>query len=438
MKCVKYVLSAALCASLFSSASAQISARTAYATRAYWVKSSFPNPINQDNSWKDRIQLRALKLFKEISKDYSLPKHERGYAKLYLGKYELAMGHLAEAEGLLMEADEESDALWGEELLLDHFQRLGAHSAHDKKRKELARQYMIRRDMVLRDEFDPQRIHFLNTRSCIDCSRIHSIKYRSMYNQSCDRRLRLSAFFDFCNDRIDSLAGDCGVLSGQGSYDACGWKCSFSNETVDVWDRSSIGFTFMETLIGKVEGHGEIWCKDGCADADWCFRLNIRTTLFPASGMDYTTTVFYRGVLRKGKIFLLDADDRLFESPFVALDGKGGLSVVIYYRTSCGNVVARFLKWVGKESVNKTKISFQLPKKVLCSIAGQPCRDRNGSKLKTYLCGYGVRRDVCRAEQLFREVLSDSESIGAHRRLARHYLKMIQRGEFPDDDRPYP
>ena len=57
---------------------------------------------------------------------------------------------------------------------------------------------------------------------------------------------------------------------------------------------------------------------------------------------------------------------------------------------------------------------------------------------KTYLCGYGVRRDVRKAERLFNEVLSDSESVQEDRRLARHYLKMIKRGEFPDDDRPYP
>ena len=60
------------------------------------------------------------------------------------------------------------------------------------------------------------------------------------------------------------------------------------------------------------------------------------------------------------------------------------------------------------------------------------------SLAKTYLCGYGVRQDVRKAEQLFMEVLSDSESVADDRRLARHYLKMIQRGEFPDDDRPYP
>ena len=57
---------------------------------------------------------------------------------------------------------------------------------------------------------------------------------------------------------------------------------------------------------------------------------------------------------------------------------------------------------------------------------------------KTYLCGYGVRRDVRKAERLFMEVLSDPESIVDDRRLARHYLKMIKEGAIPEDDRPYP
>lgn len=57
---------------------------------------------------------------------------------------------------------------------------------------------------------------------------------------------------------------------------------------------------------------------------------------------------------------------------------------------------------------------------------------------KTYLCGYGVRRDVAKAVRLFQEVLTDSESIGAHRKLARHYLKMIKKGAIPEDDSPYP
>ena len=60
------------------------------------------------------------------------------------------------------------------------------------------------------------------------------------------------------------------------------------------------------------------------------------------------------------------------------------------------------------------------------------------SLAKTYLCGYGVRRDEAKAEQLFREVLSDSESVQGDRRLARHYLKMIEKGIFPKADRIYP
>ena len=59
------------------------------------------------------------------------------------------------------------------------------------------------------------------------------------------------------------------------------------------------------------------------------------------------------------------------------------------------------------------------------------------SLAKTYLCGYGVRRDVDKAEQLFMEVLSDPESFVGDRRLARHYLKMIKNGKLPENDRPY-
>ena len=38
----------------------------------------------------------------------------------------------------------------------------------------------------------------------------------------------------------------------------------------------------------------------------------------------------------------------------------------------------------------------------------------------------------------FHEVLSDPESIVEHRRLARHYLKMLEKGIFPKADRIYP
>ena len=366
MKCTQYFLPISLCVFVVSAANAQISRRTAYATRAYWVKRSPPESMTKANDWKGRIQLQALQLFKEISQDYSLPRHERGYAKLYLGKQELEMGHLPAAERLLAEADEETDAFWGDELLLDHYRRFEAHTAYRRKRKELARRYTNRRDMILRDEFEPQRIHFLNTRSCVDCSRVHSMKYRSMYNRSYDRRLRLSACFDFCNERIDALTDGRGTLTEPMGSNVVG-RIELPKTAVDIWDRSVLGLSFMDSRIGKIEGWGYVWHEPERALDRWRFVLHIRTDLFPSSGMEQSTKVLYGGVVQGGVVRLLDVDGRPFISPFVMLDGDGRLNVRVHYRRSCGNAVARFLHWVGEESVNVMTISFQMPKEVVKS-----------------------------------------------------------------------
>ena len=60
------------------------------------------------------------------------------------------------------------------------------------------------------------------------------------------------------------------------------------------------------------------------------------------------------------------------------------------------------------------------------------------SLAKTFLCGYGVRRNVPKAEQLFRNVLRDHGSHPSHKALAKKYLRMIKRGESPDDSVVYP
>ena len=60
------------------------------------------------------------------------------------------------------------------------------------------------------------------------------------------------------------------------------------------------------------------------------------------------------------------------------------------------------------------------------------------SLAKTFLCGYGVGKDVQKAKRLLGDVLRDPCSHPSHKVLARRYLKMIRRGETPDDNVLYP
>ncbi|MBR4653223.1 MAG: sel1 repeat family protein [Kiritimatiellae bacterium] len=60
------------------------------------------------------------------------------------------------------------------------------------------------------------------------------------------------------------------------------------------------------------------------------------------------------------------------------------------------------------------------------------------SLAKTYLCGYGVRRNMPKAKKLFQDVLHDERSHPEHKKLARKYLRMIERGEMPNDNVLYP
>ena len=351
MKSVRYGVAGLICVFLAVIVDAQITYRTGYATRLYW-------------SGSEKDKSRALQFFKELSNSVLMPKYERGYAKLYLGKHELEMGHLSAAERLLAEADEETDAFWGDELLLDHYRRFEAHTAYRRKRKELARRYTNRRDMILKDRFDPNRNRFLNNKSCLDGSFAHAFRYRSMYNKSRDERLRLSSCFDFCNDRLVALTDGRGTLTepmGSNAVD----RIELPKTAVDIWDRSALGLSFMDSRIGKIEGWGYTWREPKRAENCWRFVLHIRTDLFPSSGMEQSAEVLYGGVVQGGEVRLLDVDGQPFASPFVKLDGDGMLNVIVYYRTSCGNAVARFLHWVGEESVHAAEISFQLPKEVL-------------------------------------------------------------------------
>ena len=105
---------------------AQISYHAGYATRLYW-------------SGNDNAQSKALRFFKQFSESNETPVHERGYAKLYLGRLALDSGDVPRAVKLCSEADAETDAFWGDELLLEYFDRHGALSDYDRKRYELIR-----------------------------------------------------------------------------------------------------------------------------------------------------------------------------------------------------------------------------------------------------------------------------------------------------------
>ena len=60
------------------------------------------------------------------------------------------------------------------------------------------------------------------------------------------------------------------------------------------------------------------------------------------------------------------------------------------------------------------------------------------SLAKTFLCGYGVQRDVPMAKRLFLEVIGDRRSHPQHKALARKYLRIIRRGDKPDGKVIYP
>ena len=57
---------------------------------------------------------------------------------------------------------------------------------------------------------------------------------------------------------------------------------------------------------------------------------------------------------------------------------------------------------------------------------------------KTYLCGYGVRRNMPKSKRLFQAVLGDRYSDSSDKVLAKKYLRMIERGEMPNDNVLYP
>ena len=330
---------------------AQISYRAGYATRLYW-------------SGNDSAQSKASRFFKQLSESKETPVHERGYAKLYLGRLALASGDMPRAVKLCSEADVETDAFWGDELLLEHFDRHGALSDYDRKRYELIRAYSARRDELLRGAFDHRRIWSLYPRTCLACGPNgggrHWRKYRFMYCDTGNDELRLSACLDFCDERLSDLMDMNDVLLLT-ERDKASVRFPIKMKSMDLWYRPLLRHWLPDRMLGRIEGAGEVWqhhIREGVTE--WRLFLRIQKTMLPKSGTELAVKSFYRGVIRNGKVFLLDVDDHPFESPFVSLE-KGMLNVKVHYRTSRANLLVNFFCGPGEEELHSDVLSFRLP-----------------------------------------------------------------------------
>lgn len=348
MKFLSYIFTAGVLAPLTCSF-AQCSWHTAgHATRLY-------------RSGSDESQSKALRLFKVLSESKTRPVHERGYAKLYLGKSALESGDMLRAVKLLAEADKETDAFWGDELLLEHFERHLALADYDRIRRRLARRYMVRRDAMLRGDFDPRRIHVLYS-PCRDTGvngdKNHWRKYRFMYYDTGYDELRLSACFDFCNERIDALTDTDDLLALVENEEAS-LRFPIAMQAVELLQNSFLQFGSGQ-CIGHIEGSGEVWRHSGGGKEEWRFFVKVQTVLLPASGTELTVKAFFKGVIQEERILLLDVDDNPFESESVFLD-KGALNIKVRYRTSRSNAIVNFFCGPGEESLHSAVVSFHLP-----------------------------------------------------------------------------
>ena len=338
---------------------AGMSRSAGYATRLYWQHPRSSNVILTANPRK-----KSLEIFDRISRNPVLPRHERGYAKLYLGRELLESGKIVQAKEMLAKADDETDAFWGDELLLDYFRRHPFLKQDKAKGLELARRYTARRDDILKGVFDAGRLHFFDIRSCIDCSRTHWYRFRSMYNSTEDKRLRLSSCLDFCNSRIYELTERYGQ-NAEGASNHRFNRISLPKQTI-ILEQHGWGPTILlaDRRIGHIEGECEIWQEDD-RKTGMRFHLCITTKLLPSAGTELTTKSIYHGLIRDNKAEFISADGGSFESPYITM-ANGELRLTVPYRTSRTKGIVYFFCGRGAETMHVETIAFVLPS---CSLS---------------------------------------------------------------------
>ena len=341
---------------------AGMSRSAGYATRLYWQHPRSSNVILTANPRK-----KSLEIFDRISRNPVLPCYERGYAKLYLGRELLESGKIVHAKEMLAKADDETDAFWGDELLLDYFRRHSFLKHDEAKGLELARKYAARRDDILKGVFDARRLHFFDIRSCIDCSLTHWYRYRSMYNSAENSGLRLSSCLDFCNSRIYELTKLYGQNDGKKSglrFD----RIPLPKQVVILERRWNPLTPFADTVIGRIEGEGEVWQE--CGRLDTKFSLRITTRLSPSAGTELTTRSIYHGRVLGDKAEFLSANGEPFESPYMTMS-NGKLRLMVPYRTSRMKGIAYFFCGPGAETLHVETIVFTLPQDMVKKTLGE-------------------------------------------------------------------
>ena len=181
-----------------------------------------------------------------------------------------------------------------------------------------------------------------------------------MYCDTGNDELRLSACLDFCNERLSDLMDMKDVLLLI-ERDKASVRFPIKMKSTDLWHRPLLRHWLPDRMLGRIEGAGEVWqhhIKEG--ETEWRFFLRVQKTMLPKSGTELAVKSFCRGVIRDGKVFLLDVDDHPFESPFVSLE-KGKMNVKVRYRTSRANPIVNFFCGPGEEELHSVVLSFRLP-----------------------------------------------------------------------------
>ena len=310
---------------------------------------------------------RALFIFKANAESMDRPIGERGYCRLYLGKSALESGDIEGAIKLLSQADLETDAFWGDEILLEYYETKRNLKEYERKRNELLRLYTIRRDSILRGNFDVHRIWWMLScsllRSGSNRNPEHYLRYRFMYRPyDVDEAMRLSLYLDYCNERISELSKKRDVVNNM-EKEVPEFKFSIPLEKVTLKPKSWLPNLIYWGATGYIESSGVLYRYAKGDDLRWEFTLCIRKEILPAAGVEYNVRTLYKGVIKDGKVMLYDVDGNLFESPFFVVD-KGCVKIKVQYRTcrtSRNNPILYFLGWQGVGDLHTDYLLLRLP-----------------------------------------------------------------------------
>ena len=310
---------------------------------------------------------RALLIFKANAESMDRPIGERGYCRLYLGKSTLESGDIECAIKLLAQADFETDAFWGDEILLEYYKTKCSLKEYERKRNELLRLYTIRRDSILQGSFDVHRIWWMLScsllRSGSNRNPEHYLRYRFMYRSyDVEEAMRLSLYLDYCNERIFELSKKRDVTNDM-EKEVPEFKFPIPLEKVTLKPKSRLPNLIYWGATGYIESSGVLYRYAKGDDLRWEFTLCIRKEILPAAGVEYNVRTHYKGAIKDGKVMLYDVDGNLFESSFFSID-DGYLKVKVQYRTCRtfrSHPLLYFFAGPGVGTLHTENISFRLP-----------------------------------------------------------------------------